>query len=509
MNNRKRLKKLILVNKETRWLYRMMQFLAIFMVVSCLAIITLAKWIEYDQNKKREELFGSWDEVFLNVDQEDLNYFRKNAFLEEISIQSIQEKVFLEGDQRVVIGACDENFLEMGNIELLEGKMPEHKKEVVVEEKYLDILGVSKIGDIVPDDTKVNSLRGYKVVGIIENYSNSWSIINNIRYINCFISESSINIFNIYVEYSGWAKNDPEINMINYKSNIQPVEINYGLLFSHILFIIPVILMLGFFMRKLIDKNTNVCLKGNYVFCWKPIKIVFVITLFILMVFNYTYNNNLSMVLTGIPIIIYTFINFKISIFYILELLLSVNVTRFCNIVILDDISKLLNPIQLKLQSVVSLSFPMKTFFQINTVFYDSELNVLQYKNNIALQTEWLLYKTNYIILILLLFIVIFILLHFFVDRNISSSGRDFNNLYFYNRRAFKTIIYPKISSIFFIMVLTNILSNCSLTIENEKKLNMIFHNKICALSIVVCFVINLLILTLLKKHYINKVGTM
>lgn len=37
----------------------------------------------------------------------------------------------------------------------------------------------------------------------------------------------------------------------------------------------------------------------------------------------------------------------------------------------------------------------------------------------------------------------------------------------------------------------------------------MIFHNKICAISIVVCFVINLLILTLLKKHYINKVGTM
>ena len=142
MNNRKRLKKLILANKETRWLYRMMQFLAIFMVVSCLAIITLAKWIEYDQNKKREELFGSWDEVFLNVDQDDLNYFRKNAFLEQISVQSIQEKVFLEEDQRVVIGACDENFLEMGNLELLEGRMPKHEKEVAVEEEYMDILDV-------------------------------------------------------------------------------------------------------------------------------------------------------------------------------------------------------------------------------------------------------------------------------------------------------------------------------------------------------------------------------
>ena len=96
MNNRKRLKKLILANKETRWLYRMMQFLAIFMVVSCLVIFATAKWIEYDQNKKREEIFGSWDEVFLNVDQEDLNYFRKNAFLEKISVQSIKERYFLK-----------------------------------------------------------------------------------------------------------------------------------------------------------------------------------------------------------------------------------------------------------------------------------------------------------------------------------------------------------------------------------------------------------------------------
>lgn len=158
MSNRKRLKKLILANKETRCLYRMMQLLAIFMIVSCLVIIATAKWIEYDQNKKREEIFGSWDEVFLNVDQDDLNYFRKNAFLEQISVQSIQEKVFLEGDQRVVIGSCDENFLEMGNIELLEGRMPEHEKEVTVEEEYLEVIGVSEIGDVVPNGSEVKSL---------------------------------------------------------------------------------------------------------------------------------------------------------------------------------------------------------------------------------------------------------------------------------------------------------------------------------------------------------------
>ena len=184
MSNRKRLKKLILANKETRCLYRMMQLLAIFMIVSCLVIIATAKWIEYDQNKKREEIFGSWDEVFLNVDQDDLNYFRKNAFLEQISVQSIQEKVFLEGDQRVVIGSCDENFLEMGNIELLEGRMPEQKKEVAVEEEYLEILGVSKIGDVVSNESEVGLLFGYKVVGVVENYSRMWQKVHpSIKYI--------------------------------------------------------------------------------------------------------------------------------------------------------------------------------------------------------------------------------------------------------------------------------------------------------------------------------------
>lgn len=227
MNNRKRLKKLILANKETRCLYRMMQFLAIFMIVSCLVIIATAKWIEYDQNEKREEIFGSWDEVFLNVDQEDLNYFRKNAFLEQISVQSIQEKVFLEGDQRVVIGACDDNFLEMGNIDILEGRMPEHEREVAIEEEYLEILGVSKVGDIVPEYSSVESLRGYILTGVVSNYSTRWKTINyDVKYINCFIHQGDFDENLVFSIYSMWAKRDPEINRIDYRLNINNFEID-------------------------------------------------------------------------------------------------------------------------------------------------------------------------------------------------------------------------------------------------------------------------------------------
>ena len=227
MNNLKRLKKLVLANKETRRLYRMMQFLAIFMVISCTIIVVVAKWIEQDQNQKREELFGSWDEVFLDVPAEDLNYFKQNAFLEQISIQSIQEKVFLEGDKRVVIGSCDDNFLEMGNIELLEGRMPEKENEVAVEEEYLEILGVGKIGETISNKTNVYQLRGYRLSGILSNYSREWKVINpTTNYINCFIDGSHSGTIQVYVEYSQYYMNDIDINMLHYKVNIPHYDVN-------------------------------------------------------------------------------------------------------------------------------------------------------------------------------------------------------------------------------------------------------------------------------------------
>lgn len=228
MNNLKRLKKLVLANKETRRLYRMMQFLAIFMVISCTIIVVVAKWIEQDQNQKREELFGSWDEVFLDVPAEDLNYFKQNAFLEQISIQSIQEKVFLEGDKRVVIGSCDDNFLEMGNIELLEGRMPEKENEVAVEEEYLEVLGVTGVGSYISINSNVRSLRNYKVVGIIKNYSSRWSNINKlVKFTNCFVENVPSKSINVYVIYNKWADKDPEINILNYYENIDSINVDY------------------------------------------------------------------------------------------------------------------------------------------------------------------------------------------------------------------------------------------------------------------------------------------
>lgn len=301
MNNLKRLKKLVLANKETRRLYRMMQFLAIFMVISCTIIIVVAKWIEHDQNQKREELFGSWDEVFLDVPAEDLNYFKQNAFLEQISIQSIQEKVFLEGDKRVVIGSCDDNFLEMGNIELLEGRMPEKENEVAVEEEYLEILGVSKKGDFISSNSKIKSLQDYEVVGIIKNYSGKWKLVNkSSKLINCFTYNATKNEINVYVTYKNYKNYDLEINMLNYKRNISkekiltlPKILSYIVSGLSLVVIISIILILAIYMNKILkirvkNRERNKMLKN--------------ILLIVSIIFEILFSYNITETVSGIII---------------------------------------------------------------------------------------------------------------------------------------------------------------------------------------------------------------
>ena len=301
MNNLKRLKKLVLANKETRRLYRMMQFLAIFMVISCTIIVVVAKWIEQDQNQKREELFGSWDEVFLDVPAEDLNYFKQNAFLEQISIQSIQEKVFLEGDKRVVIGSCDDNFLEMGNIEVLEGRMPEKENEVAVEEEYLEILGVSKKGDFISSNSKIKSLQDYEVVGIIKNYSEKWKLVNkSSKLINCFTYNATKNEINVYVTYKNYKNYDLEINMLNYKRNISkekiltlPKILSYIVSGLSLVVIISIILILAIYMNKILkirvkNRERNKMLKN--------------ILLIVSIIFEILFSYNITETVSGIII---------------------------------------------------------------------------------------------------------------------------------------------------------------------------------------------------------------
>ena len=233
----------------------MMQVLAVFLVVATICIFAVGKWSENQIKEKNDQLFGRWNEVFLNVDEEDVEYFRRHAFVDDYSVQNIQEKIYLEGDERIIIGTCDNNFFELGNLEMIDGRMPVNEGEVAIEEEYLDVLGVEKVGDIISEGVNIDSLKGYKVCGIVKDYSSRWKMVNwDVKYINCFISDAKANEIQIYASLSLAVQQDIETNMLEYRENIRDGS---TLFFEDIIWLCWMIGLLEMILFAIIRRKLN------------------------------------------------------------------------------------------------------------------------------------------------------------------------------------------------------------------------------------------------------------
>ncbi len=233
----------------------MMQVLAVFLAVATICIFAVGKWSENQIKEKNDQLFGRWDEVFLNVDEEDVEYFRRHAFVDDYSVQNIQEKIYLEGDERIIIGTCDNNFFELGNLEMIDGRMPVNEGEVAIEEEYLDVLGVEKVGDIISEGVNIDSLKGYKVCGIVKDYSSRWKMVNwDVKYINCFISDAKANEIQIYASLSLAVQQDIETNMLEYRENIRDGS---TLFFEDIIWLCWMIGLLEMILFAIIRRKLN------------------------------------------------------------------------------------------------------------------------------------------------------------------------------------------------------------------------------------------------------------
>ena len=202
MNNRRKWKKLILAYSDTRKLYRVIRGLFLFLVISSFTIIFINYWYEEKLIKQKELLFGSWDEVIVDIDSRNISYFQNHVFIEKYAIQLMQERVMLSG-QQIVIGYCNDDFFDLGNIKVKYGRLPEKQGEVAIEEEYLSVLNVSCVGDIISENVNVPSLSGYKVCGVIQNYSSNWKKVNwSVKYVNCFIKEPNITEINLFLKCS-------------------------------------------------------------------------------------------------------------------------------------------------------------------------------------------------------------------------------------------------------------------------------------------------------------------
>ncbi|WP_075877550.1 hypothetical protein [Merdibacter massiliensis] len=263
-NNKEKYKKIIFSQKETRRLHRLVMFLFIFLVIYTIAVVLSNKTIYTYLNDQKDIFFGKWDILILDSKKEDISYFENHAFIYNYSIQLIQECITLEDNKKLVIGSGDQRFLDISNITFLEGTFPKKNNEVAVEEEYLSILGVEKVGDVI-SNYKFKSLNGFIVCGIIKNYTTRWNMINdNVNFVNCFIHEPNIKSMQIYVDTSPSVQEDIITNVVTYNYNLIVKNDN---IFINIIFlwliVLNVFIFIFFQIRKKIKMIIELSQKEN------------------------------------------------------------------------------------------------------------------------------------------------------------------------------------------------------------------------------------------------------
>ena len=260
--NKQREKRLIFAYFDTKLLYLLTKILTIFLITFSIVIMVIGNFRISRQNEIKEKLFGSWNILIYDLDVENSNFLKNHKFIEKCSIQTIQEKVILNDGNRVIIGSSDLNFLELGNINLLDGEMPNNEYEVAIEKEYLETIGVKQVGDIVPKESLIKSLIGYRVCGIIDNYSSRWKMVNwDIKYINCFIKDCTPIERYLYIKAPDYVVHDIYINSINYKNNVHINDFIFEQYMEKLIILdclmIMMIFMMRFFIKYTINKRLN------------------------------------------------------------------------------------------------------------------------------------------------------------------------------------------------------------------------------------------------------------
>ena len=149
--NKERKRYIIESQLDIKRINSLSKLLIIVILLFTVVVIIVNYYIYVSQKEIRSVLFGNWDTLFVDIDDE--YYFKNNAFIDDYAIQRIYNKSFKVNDYSIVVGSSEDNFLNLGGIKLLSGKMPYKSNEVAIEEDYLNVLGVQRVGDVISDDS--------------------------------------------------------------------------------------------------------------------------------------------------------------------------------------------------------------------------------------------------------------------------------------------------------------------------------------------------------------------
>lgn len=462
---------MIISYADTRIYYRIAQTLVLILIVFSILIIIIGRWGERVLLTQKNILFGDWDIVFLNIDDENISYFTNHKFIKDYSIQSIQDRIEVDDNHRLVIGSVDNNFLNLGNIKLLNGRLPKKANEVAIEKDYLKYLNVKKVGDVVPNDANIINLRGFSVCGIIEDYSERWNLVNwDIKLINCIISNQCIanSEKQIFLEVNNNIEEDIKINHLNYRENINTAHnsyLTYVIKLWGVVFFIEILLIV--IIKYRIKHRINsimISKKSIYRHCKMKKMIKFIILILIDICFIILLNKVLdNLVLDNYNSKDYIkmlnifdqkgdgfFSTFEMSMYIKNNSLININYENNLTILFYPNVNY-----NLLLNSLFTILWVLLMFFiKINYILkYYVENNFLNYKNFIYNYYYGDAYLNKIIICKIFVFFMLdsflFLIVSFSIRHNIIDN-QDWKWIYLFNIFFYIVFLIPEILIIYY-----------------------------------------------------------
>lgn len=130
---------------------------------------------------QRMKTYGSWHAALYEADDNIIRQISDNVMVDTIGNMYICGEICdLQGMNYGSIGYVDQALMDIGNIELLDGNMPQKSKEIALEAATLSRLGYSyELGQeiILPlrDFKSTNCYyESFELCGVVKNYSNNW-----------------------------------------------------------------------------------------------------------------------------------------------------------------------------------------------------------------------------------------------------------------------------------------------------------------------------------------------
>lgn len=250
----------------------------LIMFMTCFLSVLLISWaftlsFSMDQsfNMHLKEIYGKWQNAIISTNEETINRIEDRAFLNTIGKQKVQGEVLINGEKIGNIGSIDENFIDIANIKVKEGRLPTSSNEIAVEEVILEALGVDEHINqkIILDIYSNQELKKveYDLVGIIEVYSLNW--VRSDVLVNCISCDTEECVYvNGYMLWENGAEQSIESIPISSGSYIKNTyyEMGFRNSYNHFSLSIPVICIVFFISSSLISNHVKTRCKEYFVF---------------------------------------------------------------------------------------------------------------------------------------------------------------------------------------------------------------------------------------------------